>query len=144
MKKEVIIEIATYMIIILFVYASLSKLLQFDIYVKDLHRSPFLKPYSTVLSIIVPAVELVISGLLFHPRTRLLGLYASTILMAVFTFYVWFIVAIVKDTPCSCGGLIRNLTWRQHLMFNIFYTVIAGIGTWLESRKNRFKGLASN
>ncbi|WP_442892031.1 hypothetical protein [Chryseobacterium sp. VD8] len=29
--------------------------------------------------------------------------------------------------PCSCGGVIKNLTWPQHLIFNLFFVVITSL-----------------
>jgi hypothetical protein len=38
--------------------------------------------------------------------------------------------------PCSCGGVLKNLSWKEHLMFNFCFTAIAFIG-WRFSKKNK-------
>lgn len=132
--KQIVIEIISYAFILLFAYTALSKLFMYPISLHDLERSPVISPLALPLSILLPALELTICGLLMFDKTRMMGLYASLILMVVFTLYVAFIITIVKKTPCSCGGLIRDLTWRQHLVFNIVFTMLAGIAVWLKRR----------
>ncbi|PTT04260.1 hypothetical protein DBR11_00055 [Pedobacter sp. HMWF019] len=137
MKKDITIDVISYAIILLFVYAALSKLFMYNIYVYDLNRSPFIAPYASLLSLTLPVTELSIAALLLFERTRLYGLYGATILMILFTIYVGAILGFVpnKDKPCTCGGLIRELTWPQHFIFNIFYTVLAASGIWLQRSK---------
>jgi len=31
-------------------------------------------------------------------------------------------------TPCSCGGILSDMNWNQHLIFNIVFTMIALTG----------------
>jgi hypothetical protein len=77
---------------------------------------------------VVPALELLVACLLVVPGTRKWGLYGSFALMAGFTLYVGYLLAFADDLPCSCGGVIQQMTWGQHLLFNIFFTVIAWTG----------------
>jgi putative oxidoreductase len=132
MKKPISIDFICYAIILLFLYAALSKLFLYNIYVYDLHRSPFIGKYASYLSLSIPTVEIVLSVMLFFERTRLMALWGSFILMILFTGYVALILGSGVHLPCTCGGLIRNLSWRQHLAFNIFYTGLAGIGIWIQ------------
>lgn len=140
MKKAVFLEIICFVLILLFLYAALSKLFLFNIYVKDLHRQKLIAEFAPVLSIVIPAVELIIAGLLFFPRRRLFGLYSYLALMIVFTMYVAYAIYVADDTPCSCGGLIRDLTWREHFLFNLFFIILTLIAIWLEMKKNSTSG----
>jgi hypothetical protein len=33
-----------------------------------------------------------------------------------------------KDLPCSCGGIISSLSWRQHIIFNGVFILLAITG----------------
>lgn len=131
MKKSLILEVIILLFVLLFVYTALSKWFLYSVYLSDLKRSPELGPFAVPISIIIPASELLVSSLLLIGRTRLLGLYGSLVLMALFTLYVTYVLTMTTQRPCTCGGIIRELTWPQHLMFNILFTSLAAIGIWL-------------
>lgn len=135
MKRSTYIEIISYAFIILFLYTAFSKLFIYSTYLRDLQRSPFISDFAKPLSVLLPLAELVISVLLFLPKKRLLGLYGSLTLMIAFTIYVSGLVFTQDRLPCSCGGLIRELTWKQHFFFNLFFTALAIIGIWLSKTK---------
>jgi len=62
-------------------------------------------------------------------------LYASLILMMAFTIYtVTVLLHAFRYVPCSCGGVIKKLTWPQHLVFNLFFVAISLLGIWLKKR----------
>jgi hypothetical protein len=132
MKRAITIDCICYAIILLFVYAALSKLFLYSVYVGDLKRSPFIAPYASYLSLTLPILELAISALLIVERTRLIALWGAFILMLLFTGYVALIIGVVNGKPCTCGGLIRKLSWGQHLALNIFYTILSITGIWLQ------------
>jgi len=136
--KSVLVEVIPLLFIFLFMYTSLSKLLLFPTNLSDLHRSPLLGPYAGFLAIFIPAIEIAVSALLLFSRTRFIGLLGSAILMIVFTVYVAFVLANKSKygLPCTCGGIIRQLTWRQHLVFNIFFTFLSVLALWLHKQVN--------
>jgi uncharacterized membrane-anchored protein YitT (DUF2179 family) len=69
-------------------------------------------------------------------RARLIGFYAAFILMILFTLYTIFILFhFFSYVPCSCGGVIRNLTWGQHLVFNSCFVILSVFGITLQRRK---------
>lgn len=39
-----------------------------------------------------------------------------------------------KRLPCSCGGVIALLSWKQHIAFNLFFLSLAVIGIYLEQQ----------
>lgn len=130
MKRGLSIDLICFAIILLFVYAALSKLFQYNTYVFDLGRQPLLVPYAKILAPSIPIAELLIAALLLVPGIRLWGLLGAVILMLLFTGYVSVVVfgSNGHDLPCTCGGLIRELSWRQHFFFNILFTAIAASG----------------
>jgi putative oxidoreductase len=142
MKKDTIIDIISCLFIMLFLYTGVSKLLDFSRFSSTLERSPLLKSYASVIAIILPLVELMVVYLLLIPffkittRFRVHGLYASFILMALFTLYIGYMLAFTPDRPCSCGGIISQMNWHQHLYFNSVFTLLAFTGILL-SNKNK-------
>jgi hypothetical protein len=135
-KHSTIIEIICYAFFLLFLYTSASKLLAFNIYLEDLNRSPELAPFSGLLSILIPGLELIIAGLLLFKNTRLIGFAGATALMMLFTGYVAYVLVILPEghRPCTCGGIIRALSWRDHFVFNIIFTVLGLVGYILTKR----------
>ncbi len=135
MKKELLTDIIVTLIIMMFLYASFSKYFDFASFRRAMHNQPFPYWLNTLLIIIIPPVEIIISFLLFREKTRKKGLWATVILMSLFTFYIGAILLnFFPSAPCSCGGIIRLLSWQQHLFFNLFFITIAGIGLFIQSK----------
>lgn len=114
---------------LLFTYAAGSKLHDYEKFVVQLSQSPLLTSFAKVYAILVPMLELIIVTLLFFSKTRLLGLYASYAIMILFTAYIIVITNLSEFVPCSCGGILSQMTWRIHLYFNLGYVLLnlAGI-----------------
>lgn len=125
MKKEIFIDIAAYAFVILFVYTSVNKLISYDFYLRDLKRSPLLGDYALPISVWIPLVELITAIFLLFTKTRGWGFLGALILMVIFTGYVAYVIFLTSDRPCTCGGIIRELTWPQHLIFNITFLLLA-------------------
>jgi len=132
MIKKTLIGGISYALFFLFVYASASKLMAFDYYLQDLKRSPLLRSYAVPLAIAVPVSELVVAVLLLPNGTRRYGLVGAVILMAFFTVYVVYVLGFTTERPCTCGGIIRELTWPQHLAFNISFLLLAVLGVCMQ------------
>jgi hypothetical protein len=66
------------------------------------------------------------------PRFRTLGLYASFTLLGLFTIYIITVLTSDHPTPCSCGGIISSLGWREHILFNGAFMLMA-LGAILQS-----------
>ena len=127
MKRQLPAEIIAALLILLFVYASISKLLGFELFASQLHISPLLSPISKVIAVVLPTIEIIIAGLLLFKRTQMTGLVGSIILLLLFTIYIMIMLAFYKNLPCSCGGVIAKMTWKEHLIFNLFFIVLCGI-----------------
>ena len=128
MKKETAIQIICALLVFLFVYAAVSKLANWTTFVSDMNNQPFPSFLKPILVWAVPFTELAIVALLIFDTTRLIGLYASLVLMIAFSFYTAVVLLhFFAYVPCSCGGIIKNLSWGQHLVFNLFIVLIAFI-----------------
>ncbi len=134
MKKYTLFVI-TCLLLVLFTYTAASKLLGYERFVLELRNQPLPRQWKTVLSWMIPCTELLVSFFLFFPKTRLLGFVMSFLLLLGFTTYTGLVLLNYFDRiPCSCGGIIKQLNWTQHLVFNIIFTMLAGYG-WLLQRK---------
>ncbi|GEN71206.1 hypothetical protein CLA01_12780 [Chryseobacterium lathyri] len=109
----------------------MSKFVDFKGFTYDLNNQPFPNSLTPILRWLVPLTEIgIVLGLIFE-KTRLLALYASLILMSLFTIYTALVLFHVFEyVPCSCGGVIKHLSWPQHLIFNLFFVVITYLAIW--------------
>lgn len=136
MKRKIIIEIISSLLILLFLYASVSKWLAFKTFIGEMNNQPFPNWMTPFLVWSIPFIEVLIAiGLIFE-KSRVQSFYASLILMLAFTIYtVAILLQAFKYIPCSCGGVIRKLTWPQHLFFNLFFVGISILGIILKKRE---------
>ncbi len=126
--KKAITDIIACLFILLFIYAALSKLLDYQKFQVQVGQSPLLTPFRGLVVWAIPAIEILIAGLLAFQRTRLAGLYASHGLMALFTAYIFAITRFSDYIPCSCGGILQKMSWNQHLIFNLCFVVLGLTG----------------
>jgi uncharacterized membrane protein YphA (DoxX/SURF4 family) len=129
--KNAIVDITCFLLIVLFVYAAATKLLDFQKFRIQLGQSPLLTSFAGWFAWLVPGTELLIAGFLAIPRLRVAGLYLSFSLMTMFTVYIIMILKYSEYIPCSCGGILQTMGWGQHLVFNIIYTLVALTGILL-------------
>lgn len=131
--KELIIEIVSILLILLFIYAAVSKWLEFQNFQAQLGQSPLVSAYTGFISYYLLLVEFTIALLLAIPKTRFLGLMASFTIMVMFTAYIIVILNYSSFVPCSCGGILEKLGWKEHLAFNIGFTLMAAMAVWIEA-----------
>jgi len=92
----------------------------------------------------IPSLELAIALALMFERTRMMGMIASLLLMTLFTIYTGSVLLhFFAYVPCSCGGVIRKLSWPQHMVFNLFFVTISAMGIILQ-RKKSFTSILNN
>jgi uncharacterized membrane protein YphA (DoxX/SURF4 family) len=137
LTKSTIVEIISVLFIILFLYTGISKLMEYGVFKEQIADSPILQPIAPVIAWGLPLTEFLVTILLIIPRWRLKGLYASLILMIAFTLYIGAIMTFNKELPCSCGGIISELSWQGHLIFNSLFIGLAFAGVVLEKRIRR-------
>jgi hypothetical protein len=143
-KRTTIIETIVVLNIILFLYTGISKIMEYSEFKEQLADSPILGFASTPVAILLPWVEFAIVLLLIVPRWRLKGLYATFALMILFTSYIIGLFSINKELPCSCGGIIALLSWKQHLVFNSAFILLNALATRLQRREKKEQAKAWN
>ncbi len=80
--------------------------------------------YGTFLAVTLPVSELLLSFALLIPATTRIALFISLALLLTFTGYLIISLFNHYDLPCTCGGVIQQLTWKQHVLFNTAFIAI--------------------
>lgn len=139
-RKLVIIEVICAVLILLFLYAAMSKVLSPDAARHDMLNQPFPRWFTRKMVWLIPGVELLLVVLLIFEKTRDFGLWGSFCLLLIFTLYaVLILLKVFPYVPCGCGGVIRHLSWPQHLLFNLFFTGIAGFALVMRRQLQKSK-----
>jgi Trk-type K+ transport system membrane component len=144
LTERFLVELIASLFILLFLYTGLSKLKEPEEFQIVLSKSPLLATSAIALSWLLPIIEIVTSVLLFLPCTRKYGLAASMLLMTSFTIYISYMLLFTPSLPCSCGGVLKQLNWQQHLVFNIFFLFISTLALWLSNNNKLFIAINRN
>ena len=137
-RRQLFLELIACLLIMLFLYASISKFLDFTRFINDMNNQPLPKLLTPFLVWTIPFLEIAISIALIFERSRLMGFYASLILMIQFTIYTGSVLLhFFHYVPCSCGGVIRKLTWNQHIVLNLFFVGLALTGIILQRKRSK-------
>lgn len=112
---------------LLFMYAGISKLLDFNNFIVQLDSSPLI-PDSLTLIVArgLPILEILIAIGLCFDATRKLCSYLTFAVMLGFTVYLVVLIMFFENVPCSCGGILGKMSYPVHIIFNIVFTAIAG------------------
>ncbi|MDE5469920.1 hypothetical protein KRE31_00405 [Elizabethkingia meningoseptica] len=135
--KKIIPFAVSIFFVILFCYAAISKVLDFDNFQDQISALPLLNGSSQFLPHTIINVEFLIAGLLCYRRTRTTGLIGSFVLMLIFTGYVALLLSTSKNLPCSCGGILEKMSWSQHLYFNTGCVILSVIALGLNLKYSR-------
>lgn len=137
MKRKYFVHGLRYLLIILWMYAALSKLFDYPLFIAQLNKQPFPKWSLPTLAVAIPLVEICTAFLLVFQRTKTVGFKVSLWLMSLFTLYV--ILAMTRafgHIPCPCAGIIGHMPWAPHLIFNIFFTIVSYAGYYSQKHKD--------
>lgn len=88
-------------------------------------QSPLLSAYAHWVAWSLPAIEILIAIGLSIPRYRKWGLYGFYGMMIMFTTYIFIILNFADFVPCSCGGILEQMGWKEHLLFNIGFVALS-------------------
>jgi len=117
MKRNLIIEIISSLLILLFLYTALGKLLDYVAFKNVLNKSPLIGGKAAVVALALPITEGLIASLLFFPRSRLWGLWGSFVAMTIFTLYLAYRIIFTPNLPCSCGGVLKQYRKNMKLRY---------------------------
>ncbi|SFO43403.1 hypothetical protein SAMN05428949_5107 [Chitinophaga sp. YR627] len=135
MSRKLLSDILSALLVFLFIYTGISKLLDYHTFRRQLGQSPFITLYAPFIVWALPLGEIIIAGLLLYTRTRLMGFYLSFFLLSLFTFYLVAMLRLSYFIPCSCGGVLQHLSWNAHIVFNIVFVILSTIGVLLHAKQ---------
>jgi hypothetical protein len=137
MSKKNIVHIIAIVFILLFLYTSIDKLINYKAFIEQFEQSPFLKHLPIWAAWLIPVGELAAALLLALKQWRLKGLYASLLIMIVFLAYVIGLSQLEFYAPCDCGGFINALPLNIHIMLNSLFIVLATIALLIEHQTQK-------
>ncbi|AMR32379.1 hypothetical protein A0256_13580 [Mucilaginibacter sp. PAMC 26640] len=141
MKRSDLPDLISFFLILMFTYATASKLIDFRSFRTQMLVQPVPKWSVGYLIIFIPLIELATIVFLLFKITRTAGFYASAFLMLLFTVYVGLaITGAFGSIPCSCGGIIGKLNWQQHFAFNLIFLFLSIYGIFIDFKERRFIG----
>jgi uncharacterized membrane protein YphA (DoxX/SURF4 family) len=124
-------KIPAALLILLWMYTGLDKLIRWDESRKAFHNQTFPAELAEVLAYAVPTAELLIAGLLLFSVTRWWGYLSSILLLTIFITYVGLIwVGAFPRVPCNCAGILNSLGWAAHFLTNSLFLVLGIVGLY--------------
>lgn len=130
--------VTRYLLIFLFCYTGISKLIDHDNFYTSIMLSPVINNQASVIVWLVPLIELLIAALLLSNKFIHVGLISSLILMIGFTIYIIYMLLFMEHLPCSCGGVIKELSWSNHIYFNSFFILLITISLLFTTKHKLF------
>lgn len=127
--------VISYTLALLFAYSGFSKLINYYDFNYQLNRLPILDHYSTLLVWLIPVLEIMVSSLLFMPKRRLEGFYASFCIFFIFTFYLCSVLNFGSNLPCTCDNTWLTMSWPFQLLINLIGILFTLAGLLLQTRK---------
>jgi uncharacterized membrane protein YphA (DoxX/SURF4 family) len=127
----------SYLLVILFVYAGLTKLLDYHHFKASLNSSFLIGSYADIIAWLLPVTEFILSAFLLYTPIRLWGFYASTLLLLIFSVYILLMLTSSHEVPCACGGVFPLMAWMGQLKINILFLLLTATGIWLQIKENQ-------
>ncbi|MGY6521522.1 MAG: MauE/DoxX family redox-associated membrane protein [Mongoliitalea sp.] len=134
--KQSFVSVILWLLIIVWAYTGLSKLIDFTGFQGAILNQPFPNEIGVYVSILIPVIEIGLALLLIGSKTRALGMIGSVSLLSLFTTYVGLIwVGAFERIPCGCAGIIEELGWEAHFFLNLGLLMLAILGILLAGKK---------
>ncbi|TCD07676.1 hypothetical protein EZ449_14165 [Pedobacter frigidisoli] len=138
--RERLSDICAALLVFLFSYAAISKLMSYNISRKEMLNQVFLHDTAIVLTWLIPVIEFCITIMLLFPQLRKLSFLSALTLLSTFSFYITISMSgIFGRIPCSCGGILGQMSYGIHLLFNTFFMAIAVLGMKISAKKTKRK-----
>ena len=136
-QRKSIIDIVTVMLIILFFYTAITKLIDINEFRRQLSNQPLPVWSIGILLWLIPICEILVSLLLVAGPSRTAGLYGSALLMLIFTGYMGLVLLnVFERVPCRCGGVIGNMSFEVHFIFNAFFLMLSTSALKLHKKRD--------
>ncbi len=128
MKQESAIKIICSLLVFLFVYAAVSKLLDYSTFRVQLSQSPYITRFAEIIAWALPVIELIVAVSFVFSNLRFYAFYAALFLLSLFTAYLVAMLNFSYYIPCSCGGVLASLSWKQHIVLNTIFILLSLTG----------------
>ncbi|PWS26158.1 hypothetical protein DHW03_15290 [Pedobacter yonginense] len=140
MKTNVFTYLFASLLILLFVLTGVEKVVKFQEFKAQMSLQVFDKSILPVVTYFIPIAEIVCAGMLLFAKSRFAGFYLSALLMLAFMVYAALIVLhLFENHPCPCGGPIKHMNWRFHLVFNSIFLLFAVLGIIFTIKERRLE-----
>lgn len=128
-------KITAILLAFIFLYATVSKFFELKKFYYQLSKSPLI-PYDWNENVgkSVLIIELIVVYLVFKNKIKY-SLLLSFSLMLFFSLYIGYLLYFSYYIPCSCGGILGDLSWQNHLIFNLSLTILSGSAYLLANEK---------
>jgi putative oxidoreductase len=134
--SKVFSQTAIFLLVLLWVYAAVSKLIDFRHFKYEMHNQALLPFVQEMLIYCLPPAEIIVASFLLFEKWTLWGLYCSAVLLGLFTIYISFtLLHFFKYVPCSCGGILEHMGWLPHLFFNLFFLLITLTALYIKTKE---------
>lgn len=134
-KNSLFLELIVVLLLLLYLHTAVSKLVDLEKFTAAIRKSPLISSYAKLIASGIPFVEILISGMLLFKRTISAALYLSVTAMSMFSAYIYAMLHFSYSLPCNCSGALEQLSWPQHLIFNLSFLGISATGVMLEKRQ---------
>lgn len=131
-SKEWIILSICLLCTFLFLFSAYEKLIEHERFLNGLVKVKYIGTVAEYVSWSVPILEILVSILLIIPQTQKWGLLGFIVLMGIFTVYILSMWLWAEHLPCHCNLIIDNLSWGEHIWFNIFFIVLGSFALKLK------------
>jgi putative oxidoreductase len=125
-RNKILLIMMITMLILLFTYTAVSKLADLAEFERQLSNQLIPKWSVSLLLWLLPLSELTVVLMLISKSYRLAGLRVYSMMMLAFSIYMGLVVLNVFDrVPCSCGGVLRNMDFATHFIFNLTFLFVS-------------------
>jgi len=131
-----LVNVIASLFIFLFTYTGITKSHKFELFSYVLSKSSLIGGNAKLVAWSILISESAAILLLIISPLRYYGFMTCAALMALFTGYILSMLMTQSTLPCSCGGILNKLSWKDHLYLNFILTVLAVVGLFLEKKKH--------
>ena len=133
--KNLIAEIIIFLLLLMWAYTFVSKVLDFDTFRRQINGAYLLSSLGSPLPYLLQVLHLSLVVLLIKKSWRKIGLITSLSLLVLYTGYLIYILKFAPSIPCSCISLYSRLNWDDQLLINFAVLALNIIGLIMFSFK---------
>ncbi|MDN3594389.1 MauE/DoxX family redox-associated membrane protein [Zunongwangia endophytica] len=120
-------KVLLFYFVLLLTYTGISKITELKTLYTTLINAPLYldNELATIGQWLIPISEIALALSISFKKTRKIGYLGITSLFILLSLYSGWINWFLPNKPCSCGGLISLLSWKQHVLFNLINLLLA-------------------